>query len=686
MAAAQTMAAPTDSWFSVKAAANSAVDIVIFDDIGAWGISAKQFERELREVASGATLIRVNINSLGGDVIDGTAIYNMLKNHSASVHVFITGIAASMASVIAMAGDVIHIADNAWMMIHKPWGYQGGNSDDMREYADFLDNFEAGLLKAYEQKTGKTTDELKDMLRSETWLMGQSAIDMGFANVLTNSVEASAKLQSNRVEDFNDMPPQAKNMVSPRAQGSTVVPPAAGADVQPVVVAPVSQPAVSQAPVSQVAAQKTEAEITAQALAGEQARRDSVNAVFNGFPAHAELMQACMNDMSCTENKAREQLLAKLGEQSAPAGGQPVAGIAGHFTNGNIIKDAMVNAIGSRAGIVAAEADNSYVGLTMIEAARMCLTERGVSAYGQDRMGVVASAFTHSSSDFGNILQDVARKSLERGYEFAQETFQQWTTKANLSDFKINKSVALESFPTLDKVAEGGEYKQATFGDRGENIQLATYGKMFSITRQAIINDDLGAFTEIPMHMGSAAIRTLGNLVYAVLAANPKMADGTALFNAAHGNLMDAAYPSVESLQAARVMMGLQMDGTKTPLNIRPEFLLTSLSQEGAMKSLVASEFDPANADAKMPNVVRNMAQVIGDARLDHADKNAFKPWFAVNKRAIKVAYLDGNEMPQLDQQQGWSVDGTQFKVRLDAGVAPASYRSIVKNPGKAAG
>ena len=134
-------------------------------------------------------------------------------------------------------------------------------------------------------------------------------------------------------------------------------------------------------------------------------------------------------------------------------------------------------------------------------------------------MAVVAAAFTHGTSDFTNLLADVATKSMLKGYDEAEETFQSWTSVGNLPDFKAAKRVDLNTFPSLAQVEPGAEYKYATIGDRGETIQLATYGSLFSITRQAIVNDDLDVFTRLPNKMGRAAIRTVGNLVYAVLSA-----------------------------------------------------------------------------------------------------------------------------------------------------------------------
>jgi phage major head subunit gpT-like protein len=270
-----------------------------------------------------------------------------------------------------------------------------------------------------------------------------------------------------------------------------------------------------------------------------------------------------------------------------------------------------------------------------------------------------------------------------KGYENADETFQQWTSTGQLSDFKVNKRVALNSFPSLRKVQPGAEYKYASVGDRGEDIVLATYGEIFSITRQAIINDDLSAFTRIPASMGRAAIRTVGDLVYAILTSNPKMSDETALFHATHKNLLTGANSalSVESLSAARTAMKLQKDGTGNVLNIMPQFLIVPAALELDADSLMTDTVFPGKNNGQR-NPIAGMATVIADPRLDAASSTSFYLAASQAFDTIEVAYLDGNSSPFIDQIEGWSVDGTSMKVRLDAGVSPLDFRTMSKANG----
>jgi phage major head subunit gpT-like protein len=272
-----------------------------------------------------------------------------------------------------------------------------------------------------------------------------------------------------------------------------------------------------------------------------------------------------------------------------------------------------------------------------------------------------------------------------KGYENADETFQQWTSTGQLSDFKVNKRVALNSFPSLRKVQPGAEYKYASVGDRGEDIVLATYGEIFSITRQAIINDDLSAFTKIPATMGRAAIRTIGDLVYAILTSNPDMSDDVSLFHAAHKNYVVGASSAlgVGSVSAGRTSMKLQKDGSGNVLNIMPQFLLVPAALELDADSLMTDTVYPGKTNGQK-NPIAGMATTIADPRLDAASTTA---WYLAASQAfdtIEVAYLDGNSSPFIDQIEGWSVDGTSMKVRIDAGVSPLDFRTMYKSKGAA--
>ena len=653
------------SWYSIKAKANDTAEISIYDEIGFWGVSAASFAQDLKDCGNSLKQINLHIHSPGGDVFDGIAIYNLLKNHPANVTVYIDGLAASMASVIAMAGNEVIMPENAMMMIHKPWGIQGGDAEDMRKYADLLDKVENTLIPAYASKTGKTPEELAEMLSAETWLNGKECVDQGFADKLAEPLVAMASIKSRKLEDFENMPKAMKDMLF-KPQGNAGTNPASQATPTPAPTAPVNQS--STMPVDN----------TAQVQAELNKRNADIKAVFAPFgSAHDALLVECLGDLSITAEQAKDKLLAKLGAGTTPSATATATPYAG---NGNIVGDSVKQSLLARAGIDKDKADakdNAYNAMTLRELARASLVDRGISVVGHNAMSMVGLAFTHSSSDFGQILIDVAHKSLLKGWETAAENFDQFTSNGTLTDFRPAKRVGLGDFGYLPQVGEGEEYTYGTIGDEGASVALATYGQLFNITRQAIINDDMHLLTKIPEKMGQAARATIAKLVFALLTGNAIAQDGKALFDASHKNTLTGAELDVTSIDKAIQIMNGFVNARGEPLAIEPEFMLLPTSLYTRAKQVLGSaSVEGADANSGIINPIRDIVPALKSARLQVADP---KSWYLINKEAIEVSYLDGIDTPYIEQQNGFTVDGVSTKVRIDAGVNVIDYRGIVK-------
>ena len=646
------------SWYSIKAKANDTAEISIYDEIGFWGVTAQSFSKDLKALGNNLKQINLHIHSPGGDVFDGIAIYNLLKNHPANVTVYIDGLAASMASVIAMAGNEVIMPENAMMMIHKPWGIQGGDAEDMRKYADLLDKVENTLIPAYANKTGKTPEELAEMLSAETWLNGKECVEQGFADKLAEPLVAMASIKSRKLEDFENMPKAIKDMLfKPQGNAGTAAP-----QTTP------TEP-VNQAPTAPV-------DNTAQVQAELNKRNADIKAVFAPFgSAHSDLLVECLGDLSITAEQAKDKLLAKLG-----AGTTPSAAVTPYADNGNIVGDSVKQSLLARAGIDKDKAnakDNAYNAMTLRELARASLVDRGISVSGQNAMSMVGLAFTHSSSDFGQILIDVAHKSLLKGWETAAENFDQFTSRGTLTDFRAAKRVGLGDFGHLPQVGEGEEYTYGTIGDEGASVALATYGQLFTITRQAILNDDMHLLTKIPEKMGQAARATIAKLVFALLTGNAKAQDGKALFDTSHKNTITNAVLDLANIDKGIQLMNGFVNARGEPLAIEPEFMLlpTSMYTRG-LQLIKSASVEGADANSGIINPLRDIVTPVKSARLQAADE---KSWYLINKEAIEVSYLDGIDTPYMEQQNGFTVDGVSTKVRIDAGVNVIDYRGIVK-------
>lgn len=684
-------------WYSIRrksaiAAASlgvlAAAEIYIYGDIGEsyWAetVSAANFVRDLNALEVDA--ITVRINSVGGSVPDGLAIYNAMRRHKATITTEVDGMAFSIASLIAIGGDKVLMASNSLMMIHAPWTYAAGNSAALREQADQLDTWAAAMSTSYAARTGDQPGMLALLTDGKDhYYTAQEALESKLIDEVTDAspIAASARrdLPLNR---YRSLPAALQPVVSiPAAAAATPLelnpmtqPTPAAANPNP---APATPPAATPA-----AAVPDAAAIAAAAVAADQARRNAIRASFAPFAARegvAELLRRCEDSAACTPEAAGTQLLAHLGGQATPVAGAHVTTVEDERDK---FRAGATRALAIRGSVEKNDGANPYRGYTLGELARACLTNAGRRTDGMDKMEMVAAAFTHGGSDFPLILSNVANKAMLAGYQEAEETFQLWTSKGSLPDFKVASLVDLSSVPSLRKVAPGAEYKYITIGERGATMMLATYGELFSINRQTIINDDVGAFTRIPRGMGRAGIRTVGDLVYALLTSNPVF-KGQQLFHADRKNLLTGAGITTASVDAMATAMALQTDGGSRALNIELAHLIVPRALKGTANVVRASEFEvgASSKNNTVPNSVRDTFDVIADARLDAASSTA---WYgAANGQlhdTVCVSYLDGLETPVLEQQNGWNVDGVEFKVRIDAGVDPLDFRGLAKNPG----
>lgn len=184
--------------FAFKAATAEAATLSIYDEIGFWGVQAKDFTTQLREVK--AKTINVEINSPGGDVFAGLAIYNALRASGKEIVVKVMGVAASAASLIAMAGDKIVMPKNSFLMVHNPWSFAMGNAEELRKSADTLDKIGASLLQTYASRTGLPEDEIAAMLSTDTWLSADEALEKGFATEVVDEIKANASFDMARAD------------------------------------------------------------------------------------------------------------------------------------------------------------------------------------------------------------------------------------------------------------------------------------------------------------------------------------------------------------------------------------------------------------------------------------------------------------------------------------------------------
>lgn len=346
---------------------------------------------------------------------------------------------------------------------------------------------------------------------------------------------------------------------------------------------------------------------------------------------------------------------------------------------------------GDEKGFELTEKGRQYRGMTLLRIAEVYLNQRGVRTTSLSKMQIAAAALgleqrapgMHSTSDFSNLLADVANKTLRAAYNEAPQTWRPFSRQTTLPDFKPVKRLQIGEAPSLLAVGEHGEFTFGTIGEGKEQFQLATYGRRFAITRKALVNDDTDAFSRVPTLFGRSARNLESDLVWQQITTNPTMGDSVALFHATHANLSGTSDAiAIASIGAGRAAMRIQkgIDGV-TLLNLMPKFLLVPAAKETIADQFVSTNL-LASASASV-NPFAGRLQVIAEPRLDAA---SIVSWYLAATPdqidIVEYAYLEGEEGPMVESRVGWEVDGLEIKCREDFAAKVIDYRGLYKNPG----
>lgn len=284
-------------------------------------------------------------------------------------------------------------------------------------------------------------------------------------------------------------------------------------------------------------------------------------------------------------------------------------------------------------------------------------------------------------SQFGSILSDTVNKSMATAYRSQATTYQAWTRKGSVADFKGAEVWQISEAGELEKMTQTGEFKFDEMLDAKATKKIATFGKSFGITRQALINDDLSMLTRIPEAYVRAAGRGINKLVYTTLTSTGAIYDGKALFHADHKNLGTAGAINTTTLGEGKKLMRKQKNlRGKETLNIAPRFLIVSPDKEVEAMQVLNSIADPSGANSGVANVFRNAFDLVVDAELDG------NTWYlaasANDIDTIEVSYLNGDPMPKLESQVAFDYLGMKWRIYIDYGVDVLDFRGLLKNAG----
>lgn len=415
------------------------------------------------------------------------------------------------------------------------------------------------------------------------------------------------------------------------------------------------------------------ADETKKVLDAERARTSEINQLVTAGMIDQERANEFISN-GTTVDQVRKSVIEENIRKSSAA-----KVVVGGVPGADEMRGAIVDSLALRCGV---KVDKPHENTNMFRNATLLDVARAITQYnGFDRMELAQRAM--SSSDFTLLLGNVANRVVADSFEQQEGTYHLWTQNVDLPDFRTRNEVGFKnSNGRLRKLGERSEAKNIEFGENGESWKLESYGEKFLLTRQMIINDDLGVFTSIVNEFGTMAKRTANGLVYDLLQAknefaNYKMADGKTLFNADHKNLSSSgAVLASEPLTAARTAMRRQKDGT-VALNINPKYLIVSPENETIAKQILTSEADISASQSGVANPHKGGYELIVESEL------SANPWYlAAARKTIKTGTLQGtNGMPVVKENNS-SLSGTEFECVFDFGLFAEDHKGLYKNLG----
>lgn len=712
-------------------------ELMIYGDIGeSWygsSVLAADVVAQLNALPPTVGQINVRINSYGGSVSDGLAIYNALKRMAATKAVTVDGVAMSIASLIAMAGDTIEMPEASLLMIHAPWGSVMGNSADMRDYADFLDIYAEAMAGAYMAKSGQSHDVIVGLLtdgKDHTYT-GAQALELGFCDSLLNTAadDNADGTSTDGTEDEPDVTaflagmqrftahaPAMASAVRAALRHSTITATASGvsAGAQPARVATLGDsvmPAVNATPAEPVAAAApatvnaasapSAAEITARAHADMRERNQRIEAALKPIltiGGVSSLYTEALSDPSMSFETVSARALVLAGAHATPNASDPgriEVGLDQRDKTRTQASNYLLVRAGSTAGmkpeeIAAARQGNPFNGMTMLEMARACIVSGGSNPSGWSKDRIVAAAITQSTSDFPNIFENILHKLLLNSYLSIEQTWRSFCRTSTLADFRAHNRYYMGGFSDLLPVDQTGEYQDGTFSDaEKEVITGQSKGRILNLSREMIINDDMGVFVTAAQKLGQAAGRTLEKDVYALFALNsgagPVMSDGYNLFDATH-HLNVAATGAVvgtQSFDDMRTGMGSQLDPSGNDfLNVAPATWVGPLKYMGDANVVNGSRYDTSvSSKFEIPNKSFGLlSKVVGTPRLTGTAWYGFAN--ADVEPVLEVGFLDGVQEPLVASEESFRSNGLAWRATFDYGVAAVGFRGAWKNAG----
>jgi len=692
-------------WYMMKAQ-NRKAEISIYADIGMWGITAEQFKKEFQSLGE-VDSIDVRINSYGGEVFDGFAIYNLLKDSKAEINVIIDGIAASIASVIAMAGKTIKMHANAMLMIHNPAVCMCGEANDLRKEADVLDKLKKSAVEAYQTHAKDLSEkDISDLMDETTYMTAEEAKEWGFIDEVIEAVEVEEpetntaiavpvnfrkKIFTNKIPAGSQPPKKEEPMNKCKDCGKEI---------------PEGQERCFDCAVKK---ERAEAQMA------ERNRISNIQTICRASNLADDVIQKMVDT-----GKSVDQLSSEIADEikkmkSLPPAQPQSPAVSLTKDETEKFRAHAVNSLAVMAGIekdpaVIAETKKDVQINSLHGLMRRDLQRHGVDAIGMNAEQLVTTTIRMAgtgSSDLPAILGDLTNKNMLKKYEEAPVTYNQWCDTMEVPDFKAQKLIKMSNFGDIDDLPEGTPFKNKKLSDKYETVSVDTKGNIFNISRQAMVNDDLRAIVRVPQAMVQAIARRINKDVYDKLTYNSLVGpvmneDSVALFDNAHSNLIPTSgVPSVTSLAAAeRKLMEMPLlkpepDSVTQYANVQAKYLITGTANKLTVAQLLNTPFDNSKGIAGVNNPYAGGRIIpVFDAYLQALLTAAGKAnaWYLaadpMQMEHFVVAFLQGQRTPMLRSEESRVGDaqGFTWEISFDWGIGVPEYRGIIYNDGASAG
>jgi ATP-dependent protease ClpP protease subunit len=712
-------------WFALNAINTDKGEISLYNDIGLFGISADSFLEMYKQVEN-VNDLTVRISSYGGDIATGLMIRNRLKEHKAkNKTIIIDSLAASIAADIAMLPKFkVKIYRNAFIAIHKPMGGAYGSADDLRNTATSLDMMQEEIINDYKEKTkGKiSVDLLNEKMNQTTWFNAKQALKYGFVDEI---IDEDSENEEPVTSSSNRLPSKFTNIFLNKGVNKMKICPICGKShdgenemcvdcigkFQNLLKAPAQPPAAPVVPsVNNVPPVPVpEPAKPVDSIAAERNRITTIQNHCHELKLPEDFIKTLV-DSGETLDQASEKITNKLRETNTnkPA---PIVIVdqADKFREKacntlqvrlNLTKDKeVINNVRKDPG----PSDlHGLIGECLINEGKMSVNKIVRLTPEQLADEAIRMCNDLGSSDLPFILADTMNKAFNVSPAEAGATFDQVCAVDETSDFRNKSYVKLSSVGDIDNLPEGMAFKQGTFSDAQEQIKVSTMGKVTTISRQMMVNNNTFAISQIPGMYVRACWNKANRVCYDLLTVNTLagptlLEDKKAVFHADHGNILTGkGVPSVASIDAieqalyATKLMKAKKDDPDTFVSGGIQKILTGTMNKLTLLQVLRSTFDPSKANNQVFNPYSSGIVPVFDPYLQSKLTAAGKPYaqygFADPNMfpTLTVLYLSGNRTPSIRSEASavGAPQGISYEFYFDIGFGFQDYRGLILNDG----